>query len=111
MGLTGRGLGAELGNIYRLGKEDVPRVADDYHDAWANTPVVLSGSTSRSGGLGDDPGGKMDQLLDRLNKATSQTEEVLRDVAQRLVWTAVDYEITDDEAQQEFNRKKKQVDG
>jgi len=110
MGLHGKELGAELGNIYKMGKEVLPGVADDYGKAWANTPVVVSVTTRRGGGLGDDPGAKMDALLDKLNKATRDTEDALRDVAQALVWTADDYKFTDDAARQEFERKKRQVD-
>lgn len=110
MGLTGTELGAEIGNIYKMGKEVLPGVADDYNDAWANTPAAVSGSTSRGGGLGDDPGPKMDALLDKLNKATFDTEDALRDVAQALVWTADDYVFTDQAAKDEFDRKRKKVD-
>lgn len=111
MGLNGEELGAELGNIYKMGKQILPGVADDYYKAWLNTPVIASGTTRRGGDLGVDPGPKMDNLLDKLNKATKDTETVLRDVADRLVWAANDFKSTDQAAEDEFEKRRKKVDG
>ncbi len=111
MGLTGAELGAELGNIYKMGKQILPGVADDFNSAYLNTPVIASSNTQRGGGLGADPGPAMDGLLEKLNKATQDTETTLRDVADRLVWTANDFKTTDTEAMNEFDRRRKEIDG
>jgi hypothetical protein len=111
MGLHGQALGAELGEIYRAGKRTLPAVAADYATAWLHTPDGVAPLTKRGGGLGADPGPKLDQLAERLSLAVSATRDALQDVADRLVWTATDYEGTDQAAQDEFDRRRKEVDG
>jgi hypothetical protein len=109
--LHGQQLGAELGEIYRMGKETLPTLAADYVTAWQQTPESVSSLTRRGNGLGEDPARVLNDLLDLVNDAVRTTQHALQDVAERLVWTAEDYKATDQEAQAEFERHKKEVDG
>jgi hypothetical protein len=108
---SGEELGIELGRVYRAGYTLLPEVADEVRKAWINTPASVSSSTARGGDLGADPGPKLDEMLDELNHATSETEEVLRDVGAALVWCCLHYDRMDQAAQAEFDRHRKEVEG
>lgn len=111
--MTRRGyeLGVELGRVWDAGKNLLPQAADDIRTAWVNTPGTASNLTSRSSGIGNDPGGKLDEMLRLMNKALLDTEDALRDVGQALVWTADDYQFSDTEAEKTFQDQKKKLEG
>jgi hypothetical protein len=94
-GKRGDALGADLGALWYAGKHDLPDMAADYQTAWVNTPSGVSGSTSRGGGLGYDPGAQIDEMCDRVNKLLLDTKAVLVDVGEALVWVADQYAATD----------------
>lgn len=87
----------------------LPKVAGDYHTAWFNTPISISGYTTRGGGLGIDPGSAFDAVLNHLNNVTSHTEKVLDGVGQALVWTANIYAETDAAAKATFDAQMNQL--
>ena len=109
MALHGEDLGAELANLWHDGTKVLPKVAGDYHTAWLNTPISISGYTTRGGGLGTDPGSAFDAVLNHLNNVTSHTEKVLDGVGQALVWTANIYAETDAAAKATFDAQMNQL--
>jgi len=111
VGKSGEDLGIELGRVYKAGYTLLPEVANEVRTAWVNTPVSVSSSTARGSGLGSDPGPALDSMLDELNQATKETEEVLRDVGAALVWCCLNYDRMDQAAQTEFDRQRKVVEG
>jgi hypothetical protein len=108
---TGEDLGIELGRVYKAGYTLLPEVADEVRVAWINTPVSISFETARGGDLGANPGSALDSMLDQLNHATKETEDVLRDVGAALVWCCLHYDRMDDAARAEFDRQRKKVEG
>lgn len=106
---TSEAIGIEIGRVWKAGKYLLPQAADDVHTAWLYTPTSASAHSARGAGLGKDPGAKLNEMLNLMNRALSDTEDALRDVGQALVWTAEDFEFRDQEAKQAFENEKKKI--
>jgi hypothetical protein len=101
-GLTPNSLGVHLGRLYVAGKTDLPAAAKDFTNAWIATPVSISGTTSRGGGIGQDPGAVMDTLFGLMNDAMTKTSSRLEDVGAALVAAAELYLTNDQDVRDGF---------
>jgi hypothetical protein len=101
-GLTPNALGVHLGRLYVAGKTDLPAAAQDFTDAWIATPVSISSTTARGGGIGHDPGSVMDKLFTLMNDAMTRTSTRLDEVGAALVAAAELYLTTDQDVRDGF---------
>lgn len=108
-GKRGYVLGSHLGTLWRSGRDDLPRVADDYRAARRLTPSSVSSLCARGGGLGHDPSAELDAMIDRVNGFLRDTEQALNEVAEALIWVADEYAATDASCQEQFLAKKKSL--
>lgn len=106
---SGEGFGVEVGRVWRAGAVLLPKVADVLQEA--SNPITTSHAslTSRSSGLGKDPGALLDELQRLIKKAVDDSKEAIDTCAQAMVWAAEDYELTDQAARDAYEREKKRI--
>ncbi|TYL54910.1 hypothetical protein FXB39_04705 [Nocardioides sp. BGMRC 2183] len=107
---SGEGFGVEVGRVWRAGAVHLPRVSDTLHEA--SVPMLASHApiTSRSGGLGKDPGGQLDELQRLIRKGVDDSKDTIDVCGQALIWAAEDYELTDEAARAAYQREKDRLD-
>lgn len=106
---SGEGFGVEVGRVWRAGAVLLPKVADVLQEA--SNPITLSHAslTSRSAGLGKDPGSLLDELQRLIKKAVDDSKEAIDTCGQAMVWAAEDYDLTDQAARDAYEREKKRI--
>lgn len=106
---SGEGFGVEIGRVWRAGAVLLPQVSQTLHEAGAPLLASHSSITSRSGGLGIDPGGLLDELQAQIRKGVLDSKEAIDTCAQALVWAAEDYQLTDQAARDAYQREKDRI--
>ena len=105
-------LGADLFDLWNAGKHMLPAAAESVQGAWNTTPASIKSYCTRSGPIGlvpDGPGQAIDNVLEYLNRALSDSAQNLRLTGDALVWLANQYAATDADAKAEFDRKKRDL--
>lgn len=111
----GHELGVDLGNLFNAGKYLIPGVADQLSDGASAIPSYI-GNFYRSGGYGksdgyNGPSTEVNNYVTELTGIMSTTAKNLNDVAVAITYIATHYQWTDEEARQEFNTRRKQLEG
>ena len=99
-------MGANLEELYKGGKSELPPIADAFLAASRSLGDVNARTGfTRPDGIGVGVTGPMaafDSLVDALVSTTRKSGEVMNDVADNLVTTAQDFANTDDDIRRSF---------
>ena len=110
---SGNELGVELGDLNRCGVVSMPDLAGHFGDAARGIPATsLAWTFQRATDVGlvdSGPYQTWRRLADLLGKASSSTEQSLRDCAENMIRAARDYAAVDDAAAVEYRKKKHQA--